>query len=67
MNKLIIKSNEWYESLPELKGSLFFLALVLVPYVLLMIFLNKPYYNFSIVWPVLVGLWRFSYKVIQKK
>lgn len=64
MKKLIIKSNQWYESLSIRKGSLFYMALIFIPYAILMLTLPKPYYYFSIGWPLLVAIWRFSYKVI---
>lgn len=66
MIKFIKVTNQWYESLSEIKGSLFYLALVFVPYIILMLTLNKPYYYLSIIWPVLVALWRFSYKLISE-
>jgi hypothetical protein len=64
MKKLIIKSNQWYEALSMRKGFLFYFSLVFIPYVILMLTLPKPYYYFSMVWPLLVGIWRFSYQVI---
>jgi hypothetical protein len=65
MKRLIIKSNQWYESLPDMKGSLFYLALIFIPYVILMLTLPKPYYYFSMMWPLLVAIWRFSYQIIK--
>lgn len=65
MIKFILRTNKWYESLPERSGSLFYMALIFIPYIILMITLNKPYYNLSIVWPFLVGIWRFSYKILK--
>ena len=44
MKKLIIKSNQWYESLPDMKGFIFYLSLIFIPYVILMLTLPKPYY-----------------------
>jgi hypothetical protein len=64
MKKLIIKSNQWYEALPDMKGFIFYFSLVFIPYVILMLTLPKPYYLFSIGWPFLVAIWRFSYQVI---
>jgi hypothetical protein len=65
MKKLIIKSNQWYESLSMRKGFLFYFSLIFVPYVILMLTLPKPYYLFSIFWPFLVAIWRFSYQIIK--
>ncbi len=72
MLNFIRKTNQWYESLPEVKGSLFYLALIFVPYCLLMFllmtfFVDKPYYLISILWPVLVSIWRLSYQLIKSK
>ena len=64
MKKLIIKSNQWYEALSMRKGFLFYFSLVFIPYVILMLTLPTPYHLFSIVWPFLVAIWRFSYQVI---
>lgn len=64
MIKFIKKTNQWYESLSELKGSLFYIGLIFIPYAILMLTLNKPYFYFSIFWPALVALWRFSYKIL---
>jgi hypothetical protein len=64
MKKLIIKSNQWYESLSLRKGLLFYMSLIFIPYTILMLTLPKPYYLFSIGWPFLVAIWRFSYQVI---
>jgi hypothetical protein len=65
MKKLIIKSNQWYEALSMRKGFLFYFSLVFIPYVILMLTLPKPYYLFSIGWPFLVAIWRFSYQIIK--
>jgi hypothetical protein len=65
MKKLIIKSNQWYEALSMRKGFLFYFSLVFIPYVILMLTLPKPYYFFSMVWPLLVGIWRLSYQIIK--
>lgn len=66
MMNFIVKTNQWYESLSDLKGFIFYLSLVFLPYVALMLFLNKPYFYFSIFWPVLVALWRLSYKIYNE-
>ena len=65
MIKFIKVTNQWYESLSEIKGSIFYLSLVFIPYVLLMIFLPKPLYLSSVLWPLFVAIWRFSYILIK--
>ena len=65
MIKFIKITTEWYESLTEIKGLLFYMSLIFIPYVILMLTLPKPYYLFSIFWPFLVAIWRFSYQVIK--
>lgn len=65
MIKFIKLTNQWYESLTEIKGFIFYLSLIFIPYCLLMIFLPKPYYYFSMLWPFSVALWRFSYQIIK--
>lgn len=66
MIKFIKITNKWYESLPNTKGIIFYICLVLIPYIILMLTLNKPYFYFSIIWPLLVALWRFSYKILTE-
>lgn len=66
MIKFIKITNKWYESLPNTKGIIFYICLVLIPYIILMLTLNKPYFYFSIIWPSLVALWRFSYKILTE-
>lgn len=65
MKKLIIKSNQWYESLSLRKGLLFYMSLIFIPYTILMLTLPTTYHLFSIGWPLLVAIWRFSYQIIK--
>ena len=68
IKKLIIKSNEWYERLPKIKGDLFYLSLVFIPYFLLMFFLpleGKWPIICGIIWVFLVALWRTIYVWIK--
>ena len=65
IKSIIIKSNQWYESLTDMKGFIFYLSLTFIPYVILMLTLPKPYNLFSIGWPLLVAIWRFSYQIIK--
>lgn len=66
MINFIRKTNQWYESLSNIRGSIFYLSLVFIPYILLMIFLPKPYYLLSILWPTFVAIWRLSYQLIKR-
>lgn len=74
MIKFIIKTNEWYEKLPGIKGDLFYLALVIIPYTVVfwtvpMIWDSK--YNqvlapmLAMICPLVVGTWRLSYSIIM--
>lgn len=51
MIKFIKITNKWYESLPNTKGMIFYICLVLIPYIILILTLNKPYFFISIIWP----------------
>lgn len=73
MIKFIIKTNEWYEKLPGIKGDLFYLSLLIIPYITLLITIPMIYHGkytqvfspmIAITWPLLVGLWRLSYSII---
>lgn len=66
MINFIRKTNQWYESLSNIRGSIFYLSLIFIPYILLMIFLPKPYYLLSMLWPIFVAIWRLSYQVIKR-
>ncbi len=65
MIRFIIKSNEWYEKLPELKGFIFYLSLIFIPYTILLILVQGVHGNIcAIFWPLIVALWRMSYKLL---
>lgn len=66
MRKFLTITNKWYESLSEIKGAIFYLSLIFIPYCLLMFFLPPPYYLFSIMWPFLVSIWRWAYILIKE-
>lgn len=62
MTKFIIKTNEWYESLSNIKAGLFYLSLIFVPYLILLFTLTDPYFAYMpLVWVFIVALWRASY------
>ena len=73
MKNWIIKSNQWYENLPEKKGSIFYLCLVFIPYILLNIILIGFIPTISPLvctlscgsWIILVTLWRVLYDIIK--
>ena len=68
MRKLIIKSNEWYEDLSELKRDLFFLIVIfgsLLVVQVLMYTQDNPW-GF-VVWATVFTTWRLSYIIIRRK
>ena len=73
MIKFIIKTNEWYEKLPGIKGDLFYLALILIPYSIIFWAVPMVYHGkysqvfapmIAMIFPMMVGLWRLSYSII---
>ncbi len=65
IKNFIIKTNVWYENLPNIKGDIFYLSLIFIPYIILMITLSDRWHLLSLAWPFSVALWRFSFKVIK--
>ena len=65
MIKFIKRTNEWYESLTEMKGSIFYLSLVFVPYILIMLLAPSPYNRLALIWCLLVAIWRVSYSFLK--
>lgn len=62
MIKFIIKTNQWYESLSNIKSGIFYLSLIFVSYLILLFSLRDPYFQFMpLTWVFLVALWRASY------
>lgn len=65
ISKFIIKTNEWYESLSSIKGGLFYMGLIFIPYSILIFTLPSPYYlSLPLVWIFIVALWRLVYSYI---
>jgi len=70
---LIVKSNQWYENLPDKKGSLFYNSLVFIPYALItfgLIFIMPSKSgifecSMGLCWILLVCLWRLSFDWIK--
>lgn len=64
IKRFIIKTNEWYESLPEIKGRLFYLSIIFIPYTLILFltpFSGVTPSMLSLTWVFLVAMWRTSY------
>jgi len=68
ISKFIIKTNEWYEKLPNLKGSIFYISLIFIPYISLFfisaVFWPRFFYAVPITWVFMVAMWRASYQWI---
>lgn len=68
MKKLIIKTNRWYDNLPEPKRILFFLifimgTLIIAEYIM---YFTVCYFAIAI-WAFVIGLWRLTYFFINEK
>lgn len=64
MKNFIIKSNEWYDNLPEPKRTYFFLIVVLFVLIAQISLIN----NFLWIWMafiVTIVFWRISYTIIN--
>lgn len=61
ISRFIIKTNKWYERLPTLKGSLFYIGLIFIPYLILTFTISDTFYKSPLIWIFLVALWRTSY------
>jgi len=67
IKKFIYKTNIWYENLNNIKGGIFYLSLIFIPYSILFLTLSKPYYLiFPLLWVFIVGLWRMSYSMLKE-
>ena len=75
IKKIIIKTNEWYEGLPNIKGDLFYLSLCFIPYILILFLIsfddvsdpNGIYPTLiGFMWLLSVAMWRVSYKYIKE-
>jgi len=66
IKKFIIKTNEWYESLPTTKGGLFYIGLIFIPYIILFLSISPEWNFLSLLWPFSVAMWRFSYNAIKE-
>ncbi len=66
MKKLITKSNEWYDNLPELKRLLFFLIVIMGSLILTMcIFYILNFVWSFIIWASILAFWRCGYIFIK--
>lgn len=66
MKKFIIKTNEWYESLPKTTGELFYLFLLIAPFITLFCILPIDLLSMSYLWPLLVIIWRLSFDLLKE-
>ena len=66
MKKLIIKTNEWYENLSEIKRMLFFLIVIMGSLIVSQYFMYAQ--NFTLAFPIWAGtlcFWRCGYFFIN--
>lgn len=66
MKKLIIKSNEWYDNLPEPKRTIFFFAAIMAPFLITNVITTttKHWWAFPVC-VVVFMVWRLGYVLIQ--
>lgn len=73
ISKFIIKTNEWYENLSDLKGGLLYLGLVFIPYFLIDLITISLASSVTLtallpmLWILLVISWRMSFKLLKNK
>ena len=59
--KFIVKSNDWYDELPDVKRIFAFLVILFLPLTLITIFLEGNAFTYSYLGTVtLIAFWRFS-------
>lgn len=63
MKNFIIKTNQWYESLPTTTGGIFYLSLTLIPHIILTLMTNN--HPLSFLWVFSVAIWRISYEFFK--
>lgn len=63
MKKFINVTNQWYESLSDIKKLIFFMTVVIIPNSFM--FLPKPYCVISITWALIICIWRISFKLLK--
>ncbi len=68
LTRFIIQSNKWYEDLPSIKGGLFYIGLVFIPYAILIFTIKNTFGSFfALSWILIVIIWRSLYKLINIK
>ena len=68
MKNLIIKTNKYYDSLPEMKRLLFFLIVIGGSQLMALFFMYVYDFIFAfLIWAGMVFLWRGSYIFLTKK
>lgn len=65
MKNFIIKSNEWYDDLPELKRFLFFLLFLVGGLLVCEFFLSLDNPWPFVIWTSCLTFWRMSYTFIK--
>jgi hypothetical protein len=66
MKNWIVKSNEWYDNLPELKRFLFFFFGIMGSYTLVMLVLFPNCVWAFPIWAFFVVSWRLNYIIMKK-
>lgn len=68
MKKIIIKTNQWYDTLPEFRRALFFLIVILGSLLISQYYMHveKLFWIFP-VWVLSMSGWRIAYIFIQLK
>lgn len=66
MIKLIIKTNEWYENLSEIKNVLFFLVVIMGSLILTQYFMYVQNFIWAFhIWAITLCFWRCGYFFIN--
>lgn len=66
MKKIIVRSNEWYDTLKEPNRTLFFMVFIMGTLIIAQYFMfvqNNPFLFMG--WAIIICLWRCTYIFIQ--
>lgn len=62
MKNWIVKSNEWYDNLPEIKRDLFFLIVIMGSLLIAQYFMIVEDFIWAFpIWAFFISFWRISY------